>query len=280
MNSKKIKVLAVLVNYGDEQLSYLEKVVATLKSFEKYEVSVIVHSNIELAISGIDKVIIYKLDNYQLLPLTCRETIWDNRTNYDVFIYGENDHLFLEKHIDNHLLYAKILPKNRISGLIQIEKNGDEVYYPGYHSGKGYNFDWDYKSVETFHGKKFAQFSNLHQATFILTKEQLFRIGKKINFVELVDESENQLLLTFKRKLRKFFGIQFKNKKILYSVKCKVNTDVYKFGGLKKVICISDFNENLIHHLPNLYIDGIEGRKKLRADSKKMQNAIELLLGK
>ena len=129
-----MKLLAVLVNYGDEQLNYLQQVVSQFKSFKKYEVYIIVNSNIALEIEGVDEVNIYELDNYQLLPLTCREIIWEYRDDYDVFIYGENDHLFLEKHVDKHLEYEKILPKNRITGLIQYEYGNDEYYFPAYHA--------------------------------------------------------------------------------------------------------------------------------------------------
>lgn len=278
MDNKLPKVIAVLVNYGEEQISYLEQVVYQLKSFQKYDVTVIVNSNIPLSIHGIDKVNVIALDDYQLLPLTCRKTIWENKDKYDFFLYGENDHLFLEKHLDNHIHYSKILPKNRITGLIQIEKDKEEIYYPGYHSGKGYHFEWDFKSVEVYQGKKFAHFTNLHQATFIVTKAQLLQIGKNIDFLALVDESENEMVLNFKRRIRSYFGIQFKNKKQLYSLKCKVNTDLYRFGGMKKLICISDFEDNLIHHLPNLYIEGLEGRKKMRSDSTRMDEAIKKLL--
>jgi hypothetical protein len=280
MNSKLIKVLAVLVNYGNEQLSYLEEVVKELKGFEKYRVTIIVNSNIPIDIQGIDKVNVYTLNDYQLLPLTCRKIIWENKDKFDLFLYGENDHLFVENHLDKHVLYTQILPKNRIPGLIQIEKDGDDIYYPGYHSGKDYAFEWDFKSLETFQGKKFAHFSNLHQATFILTKDQLLQVGKKINFIELVDESEKPYKLFINKIYKKLFKIKLFKKEISYSVKCKVNTDIYKFGGIKKVICISDFNDNLIHHLPNLYIEGIEGRKKLRSDSKRMQESLDRLLEK
>lgn len=273
-----MNVLAVLVNYGEEQISFLEEVVNELKSFKKYNVTVIVNSNVELNIPQIDKVNIIELENYQFLPLTCRKVIWENKDNYDIFIYGENDHLFIEKHLDNHLYYTSILPKNRITGLIQIEKDGNEIYYPGYHSGKGYHFEWDFNSLEIYRDKKFAHFSNLHQATFILTKEQLQKVGSKIDFLNLVDESENKYILSFKRILRRYLGINFKNKKQIYSVKCKVNTDVYKFGGYKKMICISDFEDNLIHHLPNLYINGLEGRKKLRSDSQRMDLALKKMV--
>jgi len=268
-----MKLLAVLVNYGEEQLSYLEEVVNGLKSFNKYAVSIIVQSNVSLSIQGIDKVNVLKLDDYQLLPLTCRKVIWAEKDNYDVFIYGENDHLFLESHVDKYLEYEKILPKNRISGLIQYEQNEKGKYFPGYHN----EFEWDYKSIEVYDGLKFAHFTNIHQASFILSKTQLLQIGKKIDFSQLAEEKKISFFDKLLNKYKKFKNLPQKRTN-QYSVKCKVNTDIYGLAGLKKMICISEFEDNLIHHLPNIYIDGLKGRNKFRSDSLKMNKAIKKLL--
>jgi hypothetical protein len=243
------------------------------KSFKKYSVTVIVQSNIKVSFPDIDILNIVQLEDYQLLPLTCRKVIWDNRHDYDVFLYGENDHLFLEKHIEKHLAYEKILPSNRITGLIQFEENKNGRYYPGYHN----DFDWKYNSTETYEGLKFAHFTNTHQATFILSKLQLLRVGERFNFNELVKDPP----LTFVDKvLNKIKKVRKKPLKQInkYSVKCKVNTDIYEYGGMRKLICISEFEDNLIHHLPNIYIDGLKGRNKFRSDSVRMQKALLKLL--
>jgi len=270
--NNQLKLLAVLVNYGEEQLSYLEQVVRALKMFTKYEVFVVVQSNIPLDIIGIDEVNVVELDDYQLLPLTCRKVIWDKRNDFDMFLYGENDHLFEEYHLDNHFAYSNLLPSNRISGLIQYEFNEKGKYYPGYHL----DFKWDFNSVEVYDHKVFAHFNNVHQATFILTRSQLLQIGEKINFNLLVIEKRS-ICQKALRRLRKKLNLSVKpiNK---YSVKCKVNTDIYEYGGMKKLICISEIEESLIHHLPNLYIDGAKGRLKLRSDELKMEKAIARLL--
>ena len=242
------RILAVLVNYGDEQLNYLQQVVTSLKNFEKYQVSVVVNSNIPLEIEGVDYVNVLELENYQLLPLTCKQVLWYYKDEFDIFIFGENDHLFLEHHIDKYLEYESILPRDRIAGLIQYEENETGKYYPAYHA----HYDWDYNSVEEYGGKKFAHFNNLHQATFILTKDQLLSIGEQHDFTQ-------------------FFGQSH------YSVKCKVNTDIYQFCGMKKMICVSDFEDSLIHHLPNIYINGDAGRAQLGYGNDKMQKAINKL---
>lgn len=247
-------ILAVLVNYGTEQLNYLQQVVTELKSFKKYNITVVVHSNIPLdEIEGIDQTIVLELDNYQLLPMTCRQMIDQNADNFDLFIWSENDHLWKEHHVDRYLEYIKILPENRIAGLIQYEEDHTGRYYPAYHA----HYDWDYKSVEEFGGKKFAHFTNVHQASFILTKEQLAKIRAEKDFTQFFSNDH-------------------------YSVKCKTNTDIYQYAGMKKVICISDFEDNLIHHLPNIYINGgpgeVEYRVKQRSEESRMQDALKRLL--
>jgi hypothetical protein len=203
----------------------------------------------------VDEVIIFNnLNDYQLLPLTCRKTIKKNIDKYDLYVYGENDHLFLEHHFDKFLEYSEILPDNRISGLIQYENDdSNNIYYPAFFK----KFDWDYTTVEEYEGKKFAHFSNIHQASFIITNHQLNKICEKYDFETFFGDSPE------------------------YSVKCKVNTDIYKFCDMKKLICITDFKNNLIHHLPNLYINGEKGRNKnQRSEHLRMINSILKLLSK
>lgn len=245
------KVLAVLVNYGFEQVSFLEKIIESLKSFKHYNVDIIVNSNVELNIKGIDKLNLFNnLPDYQLLPLTCRKTIWENKDNYDLFLFGENDMLFKEIHLDRHIEYTQILPQDRICGLLRYEEDDRGIFYTDYHAF----YEWDFDSLEIYNGKKFAHFKNVHQATFILTKEQLHKIGKLHNFTTFFRGSS-------------------------YSAKCKVNTDIYDFCGMKKMICLSDFKDNLIHHMSNVYIDGIKGRNKnQRSDSNRMEISIQRLM--
>ena len=57
-------ILAAIVNYETEQLNFLQQVINELKSFQKYKVTIVVHSNIPLdELKNIDHVNIIKLEN-------------------------------------------------------------------------------------------------------------------------------------------------------------------------------------------------------------------------
>ena len=79
MSTGNKSLLVVLVNYGDEQISYLKQVVSELQSFKKYDVDIFVHTDIpleKLGVLGINEVLV-TMDDYEFLPLTCRTTIAD-----------------------------------------------------------------------------------------------------------------------------------------------------------------------------------------------------------
>tara|TARA_R100000908_G_scaffold60680_1_gene38203 strand:- start:22939 stop:23697 length:759 start_codon:yes stop_codon:yes gene_type:complete len=236
---KKLKVLAVIVNYGEDQLQYLEQVVRELKSFKKYNVTIIVNSNVKLDIAGIDYVNEVRLNDYQHLPATCKQVIHHYKDEFDGFIYTENDHLWQEHHLDNHIRYSELLPENRIPGLIQYEEtpNGDKSYcaFLDNHFIKG--------SKEKHSDLEFCRLSNVHQASYFITKEQLYRVIQyNPKYFENLCSPDT--------------------KTMNYSVKCRVNTDLFEFSNWEKVICISEFEDNIIHHLPNFYVAGENGRAK------------------
>ena len=246
-------ILAVIVNYGDEQLQYLEEVVAAMKSFKKYNVTIIVNSNIPLNLDGIDHVNVIELDDYELLPSTCKQVIWHYRNDFDGFIYTENDHLWLEHHLDNHYKYSEILPDNRIPGLVQYEQRGAG---PKYYCAFAVN-RFVVGSREVYEGYEFTRLVNVHQASYFVTKKQL----------DLVVE----------RNPNYFTHIDTRVKTLTYSLKCRVNTDLFEFSGFEKVVCVSEFEDNLIKHLPAVYIDGTLGRSKMRGTQEEMDEWIQMV---
>ena len=251
---KTNKILAVIVNFGESQLQYLDKVVAEFESFKDFEVDIIIHSNIELQIfeqqyNNVKVNVIDDLDDYEKLPFTTRKTIYDNRDNYDFFIYNENDHLFKESHIKSFIDIQKSLPENYIAGHMQYEEYDEGYFYPAYHA----HYTWDYSSVQKFGDYIVAEFTNKHQASFLLNKEQLHFVISKIDFLN-------------------------DNIRDGYNIKPRAGTTPYTSAGLKKVIPISHFKDFMLHHLPNKYRDhiGIYERQMGKFDDT-MQRDIKLL---
>ena len=58
--SKKKNLLVVIVNYGYDQISYLNEMIVALRGFKKYNVKIVVNSNIPLDNPGIDKLNLFE----------------------------------------------------------------------------------------------------------------------------------------------------------------------------------------------------------------------------
>ncbi|MFX0000785.1 MAG: hypothetical protein ACFE88_11770 [Candidatus Hermodarchaeota archaeon] len=294
-----MKLLVVLVNYGTKQLKYLEKMINEFQSM-KFEVDIVIHSNIALDYENVEVKVI-KLDNYEHLPFTTRKTIYERRYDYDLYIYSENDHLITQKNIESFLKVTEILPKNYIAGFFQFEKHDGKAFYPAYHK----NFRWDIENAFKIGDYIFAQFTNVHQASFILTRKQLNRVINNFDFLNETFKTKYSLKYrlgeSFWHRFRKFYRkylnryYHFSRKNFIlslfnrfienndflnnilnlnYSIKCRAGTDIYMYAGLKKVIPISHFDDFLIHHMPNNY------KGRLGKSNNYMRKEIEKIIKK
>jgi hypothetical protein len=93
----------------------------------------------------------------------------------------------------------------------------------------------------------------VHQVSFLISRQQLKRIKSNLNFAQFLSNDR-------------------------YSMKCTDNTDIYLHSGMTKMICVSEFDQNLIHHVPNIYTTGKLGRDKLGSDDARMNEALKRLL--
>jgi len=231
-----MKVLVCIVNHGENQIWCLEQLLKEYKSW-KYDVDIIIHSNISLPLEnnktsplydGVKVQTYNNLENPHYLPFQTRKTIFDLKNDYDLFIYSENDHLITQRNIDAFLKVTSFLPNDKICGFFQYELYDCGKVYPGAHA----HFSWDFQTifqVKEHSNYVFASYSNPHQASYVLTKNQLNKVIKEIDFLTL--------------DLRSGF-----------TPKCTVNTDIYLKPKWDKVLCISHWEDFLIQHLPNRYL--------------------------
>ncbi len=242
-----MKILACLVNHGTRQLWALDKLLLEYFSMG-YDVDIIIHSNIPL-----DRDYLKEKENYEItdeveklykkcsvqvyteledpnwLPHQTRKTIYDRRNLYDIYIYSENDHLITKQNIDLFNIITSVLPENKICGLFQYEYYSEIPckVYPGAHA----HYGWDFNSISTISNTNFvfASYSNPHQASYILTNDQLNKVIREIDFM-------------------------FMDFKSGFTIKCTANTDIYLKPKWDKVLCISHWDDMLVNHLPNRYL--------------------------
>src|ERR1700688_853748 len=114
-----MKILVAIANYGTQNDRYLHRLLAEYRSMS-YEVDIIVLSNLSKDL-GPDvevKVGLPTKDPWSL-PFSHKQLFADRRSNYDLFIYSEDDMLVTERNIRAFLAATEILKKNEIAGFLR-----------------------------------------------------------------------------------------------------------------------------------------------------------------
>jgi SAM-dependent methyltransferase len=196
------------------------------RSIRGYDVDIVVHSNIPKDLGpDIEVIVGLPSDDPWSLPFAHKQLFSERRNDYDLFIYSEDDTLLREANIDAFADATRVLPDDCIAGFLRYEVDPDgRKYFSSMHS----HYHWDIRSVTRHGGAVFAHYTNDHSACYILTSDQLARaIG-----------SGGYLLPPGKRR---------------YGMPETAATDPYSWCGMKKLICISRFDDFCLHHLPNVY---------------------------
>lgn len=236
------KLLVAIVNFDMNQFVHLDRAVKEFCSFKTLDVKVVIHSNIPLEFTDdrVEVVIEKKPSRgWMFLPWTCRKTLVERANDYDFFIYTENDHLYTEHSIQTWIKLSNTLPDNLRLGFFQFEKTNDgEIAYPAVHkvkNRKGWTkyFQWIKHSGVKIGSDVYARFSNGHHAGFILNRSQL---------KSAIDILGNDFL-------------EYKGNGNPRVTAC---VQVYENCGAQKVLCLTKWNDLLIQHLPNRYVN-LEG---------------------
>ena len=221
-----MKILVAIANYGTKNDIYLDQVLEQYRALP-YEKDIVVHTNIHKDLGTDVKVVVgLPTPDPRSLPYAHRRLFIECADEYDLFIYTEDDTLLTSDHIEAFLEVTQYLPDNHVAGFFRYELTQDNrVDISTIHAA----FHWWPDSVKNFGSYTFAEFSNKHSALYLLTRSQL-RIA--------IDSGAYSLTPQRSR----------------YYVMESAASNPFLYCGLTKVMCLSQLDRFLVHHLPNKYL--------------------------
>jgi SAM-dependent methyltransferase len=226
-----MKMLVVIASYGRKNDAYLARVLSEYRSMPCHT-DIVVLSNLAKDLGPDVEVVVGLPTKHPMsLPFGHKRIFAERQTQYDLFLYTEDDMLITRANIEALLRVSAMLPPSELLGFFQWEKYPDGTkYFPAVHG----HFHWVPESVKVVGKYKFAQFTNEHAACFLLTRSQLQQAIASGGFLVPPHEGKYTLLET-------------------------ATTDPYTQCGFRKVLCLSHFEDFLVAHLPNCYAGGVLG---------------------
>ncbi len=231
-----MKLLVAIANFGQNHTEYCHRLISEYRKSGS-ATDIVILSDVEKDY-GPDVQVIVGLPsrNPWSLPFGHRKLFCERRNEYDAYIYSEDDILITKTNIDSFLEVTATLPEGRIAGFTRYEKTSSGTRYLNDIHGSHH---WDPQSVEVYKNETFAYLTNEHSACSIMTRDQLRRAIESNGFL-VAPHCGN------------------------YDLLCTAANDIYTQCGFKKLLCISRFEDFLVHHLPDNYARN-EGRYQIFA---------------
>lgn len=223
---QRLRLLVGIASYGNKNIEFLKRIIRNYQSFDM-EVTIFVLSEAPKDLGpDVEVMVGLPSKNPWSLPFAHKRVFADNIDRYDLFAYSEDDMEVTEENIDAFLRITPELEQDEIAGFLRYETDQAGIFsFPEVHG----SFHWKPESVKRRGSYTIAEFSNEHAAFYLLNQAQLRRAIASGGFLRQPYESR-------------------------YDMLCSAATDPYTSCGFRKVVCISAFNEFLIHHLPNRYV--------------------------
>jgi SAM-dependent methyltransferase len=221
-----VRLLVCIASYGTANDVYLSRLLREYRSLP-YSTSIVVLSNIPKDL-GADVEVIAGLPTKDpwSLPFGHKELFAKRRNDYDLFLYSEDDILITQRNIEAFRSQTTALQEDEIAGFVRFETDSAGAkFFPELHL----NYHWAPNSVTIRGGHMFAFLTNEHSACYILTHQQLTKAIASGNYLVQPHQGKYDLLVT-------------------------AATDPYTQCGLRKLVCISDIESVLVHHLSNKYV--------------------------
>jgi SAM-dependent methyltransferase len=223
----KPRVLVASANHGTKNRRFLDRLLEEYRSMRGFDVDIVVHSNIPKELGpDIEVIVGLPSEDPWSLPFAHKQLFAERREDYDLFIYTEDDTLLTERKIAAFVEATQVLPQDCIAGFMRFEVDPQgRKFCSSIHS----HYHWDVHSVVRHGDSLFAYYTNEHAGCFILTRDQLIRAMASGGFL-LPPERRG------------------------YGMPETAATDPYTQCGMRKLICISHFDDFCLHHMANAYL--------------------------
>ena len=238
-----LRVLVVIAHHGTKNRPFLLRMLQSFNRMEHDVDVVVVCEEPKDLPHYVEQVVGMPSDDPWSLPFAHRPIFIDRAADYDLFVYSEDDTLIEQAHLDRFVQLQAWLPKDMIAGFMRFEEHPDGSRS---YSTINSHYRWLPNSVRRIGDFTFARFANDHAACYALTRDQLERAILSGGFDVRPHAGRYDMLVT-------------------------AATDVYTQCGMTKFLCIEHIEDQLVHHMPNVYLG------KMGVDEKSFRSQLEAL---
>lgn len=239
---QRLRVLVAIANHGNKNHRFLTVLLDEYLSMD-LDVHLVVLSDAPKSLgSNVEVRVGAPTDDPRSLPFAHRSLFAERASDFDLFVYSEDDTLITQRHLEAFLQASSMLNDDEVAGFLRYEvRPSGGRSYSSIHS----NYRWLPESIVHRGEDVFARFSNAHSACYVLTQRQLLRAIDSGGFLVAPHKGEYDMLVS-------------------------AASDPYTQCGLTRLLCVSRVDEFLLHHLPNVYLDRMgvsesEFRAQIRA---------------
>lgn len=227
MNNKKILVL--IINYGTNQINFCSNLISNLLSFKNYNFNIKVFSSVNTNFDECENFYVTNYDgnNFALSVYDYLKSI--KLSEYSHILLTENDILFTQENFDSFFRFERnYTSKNIVMGFLRYElRDGDRFLIDcGYNENK---ISLSTKKGITEIDDNLFINENCHQGCWFLPSNLVLDLLHNINVGHTLED-----------KVSNYFYSQHWPGTL---------------NGIKKFIPICSFEECLIHHQPNKYVN-------------------------
>lgn len=219
------RLLVVIASFGEKNLELLRRVIARYRAMT-LPVDVVVVSNAPKDLGpDVEVVVGLPTNDPWSLPFAHKAVMARKLEQYDLFAYSEDDMEVTEENIRAFLRVAPLLAADEIAGFLRYEADsfGNRTL-PEVHDC----YRWIPESARPRGSLVVAEFTNEHAAFFLLTRPQLRQAIASGGFLRAPYRGRHDMA-------------------------CSAATDPYTSCGFRKVVCVSELEDFLIHHASNRY---------------------------